>query len=343
MVAAGFVLTLAFIANADRAQAFWPFSSPAAAQSLSFGPDSSVAALHAATNSDPNPYKNPVALATTGGSALIADSGPSGTLADVASSTPSDHISLYVVRAGDRLSDISKMFGVSVNTIVWANSLGSTRDIHPGQQLVILPVSGVEHKVAKGETLASIAKKFGGDANEIAEFNGLDSGAALTVGATIIVPGGELAAPPTSSTHKVAANPFRGDSGPAYSGYYVNPVPGALLTQRLHGWNGVDLGAARGTPIHAAAAGLVIVAKNNGGWNGGYGNYVVLTHDNGTQTLYAHATSVIVSIGQSVGQGQVIGYVGRTGEATGPHLHFEVRGAKNPFSTCPLRAVCEPQ
>ena len=68
-----------------------------------------------------------------------------------------------------------------------------------------------------------------------------------------------------------------------------------------------------------------------GGWNGGYGSYVVIQHANGVQTLYAHMRATVVSSGQHVMQGQVIGYVGATGKATGPHLHFEVRGAANPF------------
>jgi murein DD-endopeptidase MepM/ murein hydrolase activator NlpD len=120
-------------------------------------------------------------------------------------------------------------------------------------------------------------------------------------------------------------------------------MPGAIITQGLHGWNGIDLGAARGTPIHAAAGGTVIVARSGGAWNGGYGNYVVITHSNGTQTLYGHMKSVIVSPGQGVSAGQVIGYEGSTGASTGPHLHFEVRGAANPFRNCSIGSVCDPQ
>jgi murein DD-endopeptidase MepM/ murein hydrolase activator NlpD len=74
----------------------------------------------------------------------------------------------------------------------------------------------------------------------------------------------------------------------------------------------------------------VTVARGYG-WNGGYGQYVVVSHPNGTQTLYAHLSNVIVSQGTSVSQGQVIGYSGSSGRSTGAHLHFEVRGAKNPF------------
>ena len=110
------------------------------------------------------------------------------------------------------------------------------------------------------------------------------------------------------------------------------PVAGGIITQGLHGWNAVDIGAPKGTPIYAAAAGTVIVAKSNGAWNGGYGNYVVISHPNGTETLYAHMSKVETSAGASVGQGETIGLVGMTGMATGNHLHFEVRGAANPFA-----------
>lgn len=84
---------------------------------------------------------------------------------------------------------------------------------------------------------------------------------------------------------------------------------------------GIDIGAAMGTPIRAAAAGTVIVAA----YSGGYGNLVVIDHGNGLATAYAHQSQIAVSVGQQVAQGQLIGYVGSTGFSTGPHLHFEVR------------------
>ncbi|MCX6786383.1 MAG: M23 family metallopeptidase [Candidatus Kaiserbacteria bacterium] len=275
---------------------------------------------------------------------MIAYTGPSGTIADVASSTPSDRISIYVVRPGDTLSDIADMFDVSINTIIWANNLSGVKDAHPGDTLIILPISGIKRTIVKGDTFKSLAKKYGADAKEIAQFNGLDLSEPLAIGSTIIIPGGEVApVAPKSSSRRVASEPYIGGSGSAQTGYYSNPVPGALITQRVHGWNAVDLGAARGTPIHAAADGTIIIARSNGGWNGGYGNYVVITHENGTQTLYGHMTHAIVSSGQSVSSGQVIGYVGSTGESTGPHLHFEVRGATNPFRNCRVGSVCSPQ
>jgi len=309
-------------------------------------PSSSTPALHATLNSNPN-SSAPIALATSGDSALVSYSGPDGAIDGAASATPPDRISVYVVRPGDTLSEIADMFGVSVNTIIWANNLSGVKDVHSGDTLVILPISGVERTVVKGDTLKSLAKKYGADANEIAQFNGLDSSAPLAVGTTIIIPGGEVSAPVPSSrssgSSHVVREPYIGGSGSLQTGYYSNPVPGALITQGVHGWNGVDIGAARGTPIHAAADGTVIIARANGGWNGGYGNYVVITHSNGSQTLYGHMRSVIVSSGQSVLSGQIIGYVGSTGESTGPHLHFEVRGAANPFRNCRVGSVCSPQ
>jgi murein DD-endopeptidase MepM/ murein hydrolase activator NlpD len=88
---------------------------------------------------------------------------------------------------------------------------------------------------------------------------------------------------------------------------------------RMH--EGIDIGCAYGAPNRAAAAGTVIYA----GWMSGYGNLVVIDHGNGLSTAYAHASSLAVSVGQSVSQGQTVSYVGATGHATGPHLHFEVR------------------
>ena len=85
-----------------------------------------------------------------------------------------------------------------------------------------------------------------------------------------------------------------------------------------------------GTPIFAAEDGVIIRADY--GWNGGYGNFIVISHPNGTQTLYSHMSSNSVTVGQKVGQGQTVGYIGSTGRSTGPHLHFEVRGASNPFA-----------
>lgn len=303
-----------------------------------------VPVLSPATNIDPKPSVGGGDIALVGGSALLSEDGPSGTAADVETAPPeATAISVYTVHKGDTLASIAKMFGVTSNTIVWANDLKGGA-IHEGDQLVILPITGVRYTVAKGDTLASVAKKFKADANEVAQYNNLGDSSALAVGDVIIIPNGEV--PPTAAQVAQTARakaiksikngsrtePYLGGGGAYLDGYYSWPVGGGVVTQGLHGWNAVDIGAPTGTSIYAAAGGVVIVARSGGGWNGGYGNYVVISHPNGTQTLYGHMSRVLVSSGMTVSKGDVIGRVGSTGESTGPHLHFEVRGAANPFA-----------
>jgi murein DD-endopeptidase MepM/ murein hydrolase activator NlpD len=110
----------------------------------------------------------------------------------------------------------------------------------------------------------------------------------------------------------------------------VWPVSGPITSPfgwrwgRMH--QGIDIGASSGTPIHAAASGTVIYC----GWEEGYGNFVVIDHGGNLATAYGHQSAIAVACGQTVSQGQVIGYVGCTGHCTGPHLHFEVRINGNP-------------
>ena len=234
-------------------------------------------------------------------------------------------ISVYIVRTGDTLSEIAEMFGVSANTIIWANDIRGT-SIKVGQELVILPISGVRHVVKSGDTLKSVATKYRADLNDVLLYNGLAIGDKIKSGDVIIIPDGVISATQVSSVKNSAGT----RTYPVYSGYYIRPMTGGRKTQGIHGNNGVDLAAPTGTPILAAADGRVIVSRA-GGYNGGYGSYIVISHPNGTQTLYAHLSQNSVFVGQNIVQGQTIGAEGNTGKSTGPHLHFEIRGAKNPF------------
>lgn len=107
----------------------------------------------------------------------------------------------------------------------------------------------------------------------------------------------------------------------------VRPVSGTVTSRFGARWGrshkGIDIGAPKGTAIKAAAAGTVVTSSY--GYNGGYGNYIVISHGNGVQTAYGHCNSLSVSVGQKVSQGQVIGTVGNTGNSTGNHLHLEIR------------------
>lgn len=286
--------------------------------------------LAAAIGPDINSHSALLDVSTVGESALLPDAGPVGGLADVPDNDyDSGQISVYVVREGDSLASIAKMFNVSVSTLLWANNMNKGDKLTIGQTLAVLPVSGVQHIVKKGDTIESIARKYKGDPDEIRSYNGLTAGEPLAVDSLVIVPDGEIqSAAPVKVVR--ATSKLHGAGGPSYDGYYQAPLAHYRKTQGLHGYNGVDLAEYLGAPIMAAASGEVILARQ-GGYNGGYGNYVVIKHSNGTQTLYGHMLSVGVSTGQQVVQGQVIGYLGNTGRSTGPHLHFEIRGARNPF------------
>ncbi len=271
-------------------------------------------------NQDASSTKNDVVI--VGGTSLSPDS---QALPEVKTSD-NDQITLYVVHDGDTLPAIAKMFDVSVNTIRWGNDLSGNK-LTVGQTLVILPITGVKHVVKSGDTLQSIARQHKGDLNEILQYNNLTKSSKLAIGDVIIIPDGEAA--PTSGG--VIGKPS--GNYPVYDGYYMRPIIGGIKTQGLHGHNGVDLASSYGSAILASAAGEVIISKNSG-WNGGYGKYIVLKHSNGTQTLYGHLSGTAVSVGDVVGQGQVIGYMGNSGQVTGHtgiHLHFEIRGARNPF------------
>jgi LysM repeat protein len=252
-------------------------------------------------------------------SALKSTQGPSDGGGEKIAASRSGNVSLYTVREGDSIGLIAQMFDVSSNTIIWANDIKNST-IKPGDTLIILPMSGVRHRVKTGDTIASIANKYSADADEIRTFNGITLGKTLVPGEFINIPNGEV--------EEIVSKP---QTKAVTSSSLIRPISGGVKTQGIHGYNAVDLAAPSGTSVMAAASGTVMTAKADGGWNGGYGNYVIIKHSNGVQTLYAHFGGVIVGSGQTVVQGQTLGYIGMTGKTTGPHVHFEVRGAVNPF------------
>lgn len=312
----------------------------------------------AAEDFDTNSQTVPVLTATTGpeslgktdspditivdGSALVAQTSLLGSGADAYDDLSDGRISTYVIRQGDTTAGVSKMFEVSSETILWANGLKKNSALKEGDVLVILPVNGVEHTILKGETLQSIAKKYNANAQDISLYNGILDTEALNPGDNLIIPDGEINDSPTPATKKPtsAKNDSTKKSASSatskaaavvksISNYFARPVNG-VITQSRHDKYAVDIGAPTGTPIYAAASGTVDFV-NGSGYGGGYGLYVIVSHSNGTQTLYAHMSKVAASRGSNVSKGQILGYVGSTGHSTGPHLHFEVRGGSNPL------------
>lgn len=237
-----------------------------------------------------------------------------------------DKVIEYPVKEGDTVSSIAEKFGVSTDTIRWQNDLKSKDSIKTGQVLKILPVTGVLHKVQKGDTIFSISKKYDAGAQAIVDFpyNTFvnDETFELAIGQEILVPDGvkpaEIPWSPVARVRQITP-----DAGTVVaSGVFVWPA-GGTITQRFAWYHkGIDI-ANNGSPdVLAADSGKVVLA----GWpdNTGYGNRVIIDHGNGYRTLYGHLARVYVVPGQTVGRGSAIGKMGTTGRSTGIHLHFEV-------------------
>ncbi len=187
------------------------------------------------------------------------------------------------------------------------------------------PPGLLTHTVKAGETLWGIAQSYGLQPSQLATLNGIEDPRKLAVGTTLSVPRGvKTATPPKKG--KVA----NGTTSKLKAGLMAWPVKGVVTTRfgRKHGkpHDGVDIAAARGVSVMAASAGEVIFSNKHGG----YGNLVIVRHGDGLVTVYAHNDKNLVKKGDKVRRGQAIAKVGDTGQAAGPHLHFEVRRGATP-------------
>ncbi|MCX6791234.1 MAG: M23 family metallopeptidase [Candidatus Gribaldobacteria bacterium] len=231
----------------------------------------------------------------------------------------------YKVVKGDTLKSLAGKFSISIETIAWANDLSAKAILRAGQTLLILPVSGVLHMVKKGNTLSGLAELYKVSAQEIIDFNEIADGSAITVGDLLVIPGGKKP--------KVAQPSYA--TVPLSQSYFICPVPTPVkVTQGSHWFNAVDFANGNcGDPVFAAAGGevqKVAVGTNSG-------KYLTILHPNGAVTYYGHLSSISVSLGDKVSQGQIIGLIGHTGNTipageAGCHLHFDVRFASNPFT-----------
>jgi LysM repeat protein len=240
----------------------------------------------------------------------------------------------YIVEPGDTLSSIAGQFNVSLNTVLWANSLTQNSLLKVGQKLTISPVSGVIYHVKSGDTISAISQKYKAKAEEIISFNELSNGADIFVGDILIVPNGVL--PKTAASSYVLT--------PLPSSYFICPIASPCrITQNLHWYNAVDFSHSTcGEPIYAAAGGTVLrvnLTNSASRWAfGGGGNHLTILHPNGVVTYYGHLQASLVNPGDQVSQGQIIALMGGqpgtpgAGKSTGCHVHFGVSGARNPFA-----------
>lgn len=247
----------------------------------------------------------------------------------------------YTVQNGDSVSKIASEFGVSVSTVLYENKLTENDYIKPGQQLSILPTTGIKHTVKSGETLSAIAKKYEVELEAILEFNEIQIPDDIWEGELIIIPEGKIEISESRRTEiasyskvdvETATVPsdFSGSSGS-----FVWPLPTRTITQYYHSRHrAIDISNGKRPQFWAVQDGIIELS----GWQGAYGRTIVINHGNGVKTRYAHASELYVTAGTKVSKGQVIGRVGNTGRTygvTGNHLHFEVVVGgvkKNPLS-----------
>lgn len=241
----------------------------------------------------------------------------------------------YVVRPGDSLWTIAAANRLSVDSLYGTNILRNPDRLAPGTVLRIPNQDGLSVKMAAGQTIAMLAKKYNVHEKAIRMANGLGDEASVKAGTEIFLPG----ASQTLSVYRSSAGgggrtkkaPLVAKSSGASYGRFSWPVVGKVTSpfgwrrhpirrrRRFHA--GIDIALPRYTPIRAARGGQVIFA----GWMHGYGRAVIIRHDSTYTTLYGHAQSLNVRKGQYVQKGAVIATVGSSGQATGPHCHFEVR------------------
>lgn len=266
----------------------------------------------------------------TGGSAIEA-ARPSGRALTARTSTVS-----YVVKEGDTISNIADEFGLSIESVLWANKLSVRSYIRPGDNLTIPPIDGVLHTVKKGDTVQKLATYYSTSAGDIIAWNKIGEDGALVIAESLLIPGGRIPQAPVRVVRPPSAL-FAGskpaDAVDVPAGDKMLWPTGATRITQYFGWRhtGVDLAGPTGTAIYAAADGIVEYS----GWGKGYGNTIVVNHGNGTKTRYAHASKLYVGKGAQVKKGETIAAIGSTGRSTGPHVHFEVvvNGKfKNPFS-----------
>ena len=223
----------------------------------------------------------------------------------------------YTVRSGDTLGGITKRFGLTnLSTLIDVNGITNARALHEGQKLRIPSVDGLMYTVAKGNSLAGLSSKFNVPLEDLLDVNDLAS-QTLTVGQQLFIPGAKMDA---AKLHEVLGDLFKIPISATYRisskfGWRPDPFTGV---RSYH--TGIDLACPEGTPIRSAMNGKVAFV----GWSNVFGNYVIVNHPNGYQTLYGHLSASRVKKGQSVTQTTVIGLVGSTGYSTGAHLHFTV-------------------
>lgn len=223
----------------------------------------------------------------------------------------------YKVQSGDTISGITKKFGLkNISTLIAVNDIDNVRQISAGQKLKIPSVDGLIYTVQAGNSIQGISSKYKVTLEDLLDVNDLDSDK-LFAGQQLFIPGAKL---DNETLHNALGDQFKcplatGYRLTSYFGHRKDPFTGAASNH-----TGIDMACPTGTPISASMSGKVAFV----GYSNIFGNYVIINHSKGYQTLYAHMSKILATKGQWVTQGTRIGLVGSTGYSTGPHLHFTV-------------------
>jgi murein DD-endopeptidase MepM/ murein hydrolase activator NlpD len=220
----------------------------------------------------------------------------------------------YTVMKGDSVSSIAAARALSIDSIIALNGLTNVKRLRVGAKIRIPNMDGVPYTVRKGDSLTRIANSWGVPLTAILDANDLAT-ATIASGQVLFLPGARMRGEELKKAlGELFIYPIKGRITSAY-GWRDDPFTGA---RRFHA--AVDLASNTGTPVKAAMDGRVSAV----GINAVYGKYVIIAHDGGYQTMYAHLNVIRVDKGTRVSQGERIGDVGSTGYSTGPHLHFAV-------------------
>ena len=220
----------------------------------------------------------------------------------------------YRVQRGDSVSVIASRFGVSMDAVIASNGIENARRLREGQTLRIPNMDGIPHTVARGDTITRISIMHNVPKEIILDVNDIRSDV-LTEGEILFIPGARMA--PDALRLSLGEQFIFPVARNISSGFGWRPDP---FTGRPSFHRGIDLRGSIGTPVRASKDGTVARLGNSRV----YGQYIILTHAGGFQTLYAHLSAFSVRQGERVRQGAQIGAVGNTGMSTGPHLHFGI-------------------
>jgi murein DD-endopeptidase MepM/ murein hydrolase activator NlpD len=231
----------------------------------------------------------------------------------------------YKVKKGDSVSKIAAAFSVSMDAIIASNGISNARSLREGETLKIPNMDGIPYTVKNGDSLYKISQSMGVPLEAILDANDIQSDI-INAGMTLFIPGARMNKDDLAlALGELFIYPLKGSRLSSPFGWRNDPISGE---RRHHA--AVDLSAPQGTVVWAAMDGKVSAL----GYNATYGNYIILSHSGGYQTMYAHLYSFAVKKGDTVSQGTKIGTVGSTGYSTGPHLHFAVY--KNSTAVNPL-------